>query len=305
MDIVDDKELFWIAREGLKAPLPKDWKPCKTQDTEEIYYFNFTTGASTWDHPCDGYYRNMYQENKKKLKENASSKTKGVKKDKRKDIKQLSTPISKVDMVAPSKLDLKPLVSLGIKAPIKKPSITEQPLAKMGPPGEDNIEPSGPPPILEIVKTKNHDKKRESKKKEEKRSLKTMKDVEDVISPRQLLRKGGGGEQSDQNNNNNNSSRATTPSSLNSSPNSSSVGSTSSSSLDSKKKDTNSNGFKSKKFGRGLASALTNQNGDVSIDEGKDEMMSKTMNQTMNQTSSAKATLLRQTRITTKTPSEE
>jgi hypothetical protein len=27
MDIDTDKHLFWIARESLKAPLPKDWKP--------------------------------------------------------------------------------------------------------------------------------------------------------------------------------------------------------------------------------------------------------------------------------------
>ena len=35
------QELLWIAKEGLKAPLPKDWKPCKTP-TGDIYYFNFT-----------------------------------------------------------------------------------------------------------------------------------------------------------------------------------------------------------------------------------------------------------------------
>jgi centrosomal protein CEP164 len=67
MDLDADKELWWIAREGLKAPLPENWKPCKTTDTEEIYYFNFATGASTWDHPCDEYYRNLYEEEKKKL----------------------------------------------------------------------------------------------------------------------------------------------------------------------------------------------------------------------------------------------
>jgi hypothetical protein len=27
MDAVKEKELLWLAREGLKAPLPKDWKP--------------------------------------------------------------------------------------------------------------------------------------------------------------------------------------------------------------------------------------------------------------------------------------
>ncbi|KAK1929435.1 Centrosomal protein [Phytophthora citrophthora] len=48
------------------APLPENWKPCKTTDTEEIYYFNFATGQSTWDHPCDEFYRNLYEEHKKK-----------------------------------------------------------------------------------------------------------------------------------------------------------------------------------------------------------------------------------------------
>ena len=69
MDLEADKALLWIAREGLKAPLPENWKPCKTTDTEEIYYFNFATGASTWDHPCDEYYRTLYEEEKKKKEE--------------------------------------------------------------------------------------------------------------------------------------------------------------------------------------------------------------------------------------------
>jgi hypothetical protein len=61
--------LFWIARQGLTTPLPVDWKPCKTNDTKEIYYFNFRTGKSTWNHPCDEYNRKLYEETKKeKLK---------------------------------------------------------------------------------------------------------------------------------------------------------------------------------------------------------------------------------------------
>ena len=30
----EDDDLRWIAREGLKAPLPEHWKPCKTNDGE-------------------------------------------------------------------------------------------------------------------------------------------------------------------------------------------------------------------------------------------------------------------------------
>ena len=35
MDLEKDKDLFYIAKEGLKAPLPENWKPCKTTDTDE------------------------------------------------------------------------------------------------------------------------------------------------------------------------------------------------------------------------------------------------------------------------------
>ncbi len=69
MDKDKDQAFFWIARDGLKAKLPKDWKPCKAPGTDDVYYFNFKTGASTWDHPCDDYYRNIFIEEKKKRKD--------------------------------------------------------------------------------------------------------------------------------------------------------------------------------------------------------------------------------------------
>lgn len=68
MDLQRDQGMLWIAKEGLKAPLPQHWKPCKTVDTEEIYYFNFSTGDSTWDHPCDDYYRKLYEQEKQKVR---------------------------------------------------------------------------------------------------------------------------------------------------------------------------------------------------------------------------------------------
>ncbi len=37
----------------------------QTEDGE-IYYFNFKTGESVWDHPCDKYYKNLYDEEKRK-----------------------------------------------------------------------------------------------------------------------------------------------------------------------------------------------------------------------------------------------
>ncbi|KAJ3371523.1 hypothetical protein GGF31_003132 [Allomyces arbusculus] len=74
MDLEKDRELFWIAREGLKAPLPAEWKPCQTE-SGDVYYFNFETKESIWDHPCDDYYRNMYKAEKEKLTAKSESST--------------------------------------------------------------------------------------------------------------------------------------------------------------------------------------------------------------------------------------
>merc|ERR1711998_563758 len=50
-----EQHLFWIAREGLRAPLPEGWRPCRTTEGD-IFYFNFQTGETVWDHPCDEFY---------------------------------------------------------------------------------------------------------------------------------------------------------------------------------------------------------------------------------------------------------
>ena len=33
----------------------------------DIYYFNFATGDSIWDHPCDEFYRKMVVEERQKI----------------------------------------------------------------------------------------------------------------------------------------------------------------------------------------------------------------------------------------------
>uniref|UniRef100_A0A0G4I1P3 WW domain-containing protein n=1 Tax=Chromera velia CCMP2878 TaxID=1169474 RepID=A0A0G4I1P3_9ALVE len=71
MDLEKDEDLFWIAREGLKAPLPDSWKPCQTAEGD-IFYFNFSTGDSKWDHPCDEHYKKLFEEEKKKKAEGAT-----------------------------------------------------------------------------------------------------------------------------------------------------------------------------------------------------------------------------------------
>ena len=65
MDLAADADLLWIARNGLLAPLPPAWKPCKAPDGD-IYYFNFTTSDSEWDHPCDERFKALYRAEKAK-----------------------------------------------------------------------------------------------------------------------------------------------------------------------------------------------------------------------------------------------
>ncbi|KAL8173400.1 UNVERIFIED_CONTAM: hypothetical protein K2H54_000329 [Gekko kuhli] len=66
IDPAQEPELMWLAREGIVAPLPAEWKPC--QDiTGDIYYFNFANGQSTWDHPCDEHYRQLVVQEREKL----------------------------------------------------------------------------------------------------------------------------------------------------------------------------------------------------------------------------------------------
>lgn len=67
MDLDTDSEFLWIARKGLKMPLPHPWRPCQV-DHGDIFYFNFLTGESVWEHPLDEQIRRLYQlERKKKL----------------------------------------------------------------------------------------------------------------------------------------------------------------------------------------------------------------------------------------------
>ena len=61
----ETREFLWIAKEGLGASLPENWKPCRTGDGQ-VYYFNFATGESDWDHPCDAVFRAKVIEEREK-----------------------------------------------------------------------------------------------------------------------------------------------------------------------------------------------------------------------------------------------
>jgi len=62
-----ERELTWLAREALTAPLPPYWRPCNTQDGE-LYYFNFATGDSLWDHPLDALFKRCVPLERTRLK---------------------------------------------------------------------------------------------------------------------------------------------------------------------------------------------------------------------------------------------
>lgn len=64
---------MWIARQGVKAPLPKGWKAVHDPQQEELYYFNFETGESIWDHPCDIDYKNLVIEERRIVKLNGKA----------------------------------------------------------------------------------------------------------------------------------------------------------------------------------------------------------------------------------------
>uniref|UniRef100_A0A3Q1HN22 Centrosomal protein of 164 kDa n=1 Tax=Acanthochromis polyacanthus TaxID=80966 RepID=A0A3Q1HN22_9TELE len=78
-----EPELMWLAREGIVAPLPPEWKPCQDV-TGDIYYFNFSTGQSTWDHPCDEHYRRLVSQERERAQLTVTAGGAGAKKDKKK-----------------------------------------------------------------------------------------------------------------------------------------------------------------------------------------------------------------------------
>jgi hypothetical protein len=51
-----DKKYFYIAKEGLKAPLPSPWKPAKAKDGT-IFYINLKTNEASEEHPLDEHFK--------------------------------------------------------------------------------------------------------------------------------------------------------------------------------------------------------------------------------------------------------
>uniref|UniRef100_A0A9J8AVY6 Centrosomal protein of 164 kDa n=1 Tax=Cyprinus carpio carpio TaxID=630221 RepID=A0A9J8AVY6_CYPCA len=99
-----EPELLWLAIEGMVAPLPAEWKPCQDV-TGEVYYFNFSTGQSTWDHPCDEHYRQLVEQERQRSqhtpKRDKDKKKKKDKKDKKKDKKKELEEVRAPGVLAP------------------------------------------------------------------------------------------------------------------------------------------------------------------------------------------------------------
>ena len=60
MDLQNDQYLFYLAREGLMAPLKFPWVPCKDKQGV-VWYYNVETNEKQKDHPVDDQYRQKYQ----------------------------------------------------------------------------------------------------------------------------------------------------------------------------------------------------------------------------------------------------
>mmetsp|Transcript_26283 Transcript_26283/g.43038 ORF Transcript_26283/g.43038 Transcript_26283/m.43038 type:complete len:316 (+) Transcript_26283:215-1162(+) len=57
----DDVQRFdWLIDNSIHAQLPRDWAEHFDRDGN-VYYYNSRTDAAQWEHPLDGYFRNVYK----------------------------------------------------------------------------------------------------------------------------------------------------------------------------------------------------------------------------------------------------
>ena len=61
-----DRELMYIAKQGLMEPVPEPWE-AQRDDNDMILYYNTVTGDETHQHPCDEYYRQLFTERRQEL----------------------------------------------------------------------------------------------------------------------------------------------------------------------------------------------------------------------------------------------
>jgi centrosomal protein CEP164 len=59
IDIDVDTDLLWIARSGLKEPVPEPWLLCRRVDRPHLFFHNPITHLSTWQHPHDHKFKKL------------------------------------------------------------------------------------------------------------------------------------------------------------------------------------------------------------------------------------------------------
>ena len=62
LDPLLDKDSMWIAKEGINAPLEKDWQSAVASNGDVYYYRNRTGGRPPivqWAHPSDEHYKKL------------------------------------------------------------------------------------------------------------------------------------------------------------------------------------------------------------------------------------------------------
>ncbi|XP_062138379.1 kinesin-related protein 4 [Drosophila sulfurigaster albostrigata] len=62
-----ETHLLYLAKEGLMAALPPEWKICYSEEKSGHYYHNTRTKQSQWDHPLDAVYRELVEQTRQKL----------------------------------------------------------------------------------------------------------------------------------------------------------------------------------------------------------------------------------------------
>ncbi|XP_030569641.1 centrosomal protein of 164 kDa [Drosophila novamexicana] len=62
-----EPHLLYLAKEGLMAALPPEWKICYSEEKSGHYYYNTRTKQSQWDHPLDAVYRELVEQTRQKM----------------------------------------------------------------------------------------------------------------------------------------------------------------------------------------------------------------------------------------------
>ncbi len=57
---------YRIAVEGLEAQLPEGWTDHYDEASDRDYYYNASTGETSWQHPLDAHYKELAMSEKAK-----------------------------------------------------------------------------------------------------------------------------------------------------------------------------------------------------------------------------------------------